>query len=464
MTAVFPRAFAVRFGDVVRWDPASFQGIEWHWSPSVMETIGSVLRLRKETVDREKYGFSDLQPVTIHFDGSVDRRKVDGTREYSMSLFHARPGDIVVAKIDLKNGAVGIVPDWENVVVTGHFAVYEPDRTKIVPEYFERIIQATFFNAYLWRNKVGAEGRKEVKLDFFEAVKIPIPALATQHAILAEWQKARQAIVAAEENARKIEAEVDAQFLADLGLTAAPTADAMPKVFAVHWRNIARWGVGVVRDDLARPNYAGARFPIARLSTVIADLENGWSPKCHPRPATDQEWGVLKLGAVSFGVFNPTENKALPTTLKPRPDCEIKAGDMLISRANITRLVGACALVEETPPRLLLCDKIFRAIWRTPETIDKQFLAKVLKIPHVRWQIENKVTGGSPTMKNITKPNLLSLEFPLPPLAVQRRIMEKVAAGRARIARERETARQLARRIDADMEAYLLGAKAVGAS
>ena len=40
--------------------------------------------------------------------------------------------------------------------------------------------------------------------------------------------------------------------------------------------------------------------------------------------------------------------------------------------------------------------------------------------------------------------------------------MEKVAAGRARAAQERETARALAQRIEADLEAYLLGTKEVG--
>jgi type I restriction enzyme S subunit len=84
----------------------------------------------------------------------------------------------VVAKIDLKNGAVGIVPkDWNNVVVTGHFAVYEPNLSKLVPEYLQLIVQARFFKAHLWRNKVGAEGRKEVKLDFFEEELIPLLCL-----------------------------------------------------------------------------------------------------------------------------------------------------------------------------------------------------------------------------------------------------------------------------------------------
>ena len=191
-----PKAFAVNFSEVKRWDPNSFHNIKWHWPPSVMASIGSVLSHRKEKVDRSDNGFSDLMPVTIHFDGSIEPRKVKKNKEYTMDLFWARPGDIVVSKIDLKNGAVGIIPDgWDKVVVTNHFAVYKPNLELVDPQYFHLLIQAKFFKEHLWRNKVGAEGRKEVKLDFFESLECPIPALATQQKIITYWDKVQKEIV-----------------------------------------------------------------------------------------------------------------------------------------------------------------------------------------------------------------------------------------------------------------------------
>ncbi len=201
--AEFPRAFAIRFKDLDRWDPPSFHRILWHWPAEVMRPLGSVLNIRKEKVDRAALKFSDLQPITIHFDGTIDKREVDGKREYTMELYHARPGDIVVAKIDLKNGAVSIIPsDWPNAVVTGHFAVYQPNLSSLIPEYLKLLIQARFFKAHLWRNKVGAEGRKEVKLDFFEAQRIPLPPLSVQRKIVAAWEAARKSAAA---TAAKIE-------------------------------------------------------------------------------------------------------------------------------------------------------------------------------------------------------------------------------------------------------------------
>ena len=143
---------------------------------------------------------------------------------------------------------------------------------------------------------------------------------------------------------------------------------------------------------------------------------------------------MLKLGAVSFGVYNAAENKALPISFKPRPALEVRSGEVLISRANIARLVGSTALISETPPHLLLCDKIFRMVWRKPSPTTAKFVTEVLRIGDVRRQIESKLTGTSPTMKNISKPALLSLEFPLPPSDDQLSLITALNAGRAEAA------------------------------
>jgi type I restriction enzyme S subunit len=142
---------------------------------------------------------------------------------------------------------------------------------------------------------------------------------------------------------------------------------------------------------------------------------------------------VLKVGAVSMGRFDPTENKALPATLSADPKLEIKPGDFLIGRANITRLVGASAYVRETPPKLLLCDKIFRVRWRADSPLDPGYLDEVLKLPHLRQVIEAAATGSSPTMKNISKPALLALPIPLPPIDMQRALAAEADAIRQRI-------------------------------
>ena len=218
--APFPAAFRISFSETERWDPDSFCVIDWRWPPEMMKPMGSVLTVRKEKVDRNAIPFSDLQPITIHFDGTVDLRKIADGHEYTMDLFWARPGDLVVAKIDLKNGAVGIVPDnLQKVVVTGHFVVYDIDETQVLPEYLHRVIQQPDFKEYLWRHKVGAEGRKEVKMDFFESILIPLPSVAIQSQMLSTKYRLIEEIKRLQNELHQVEVRINAMIHGSLPVT-----------------------------------------------------------------------------------------------------------------------------------------------------------------------------------------------------------------------------------------------------
>ena len=74
---------------------------------------------------------------------------------------------------------------------------------------------------------------------------------------------------------------------------------------------------------------------------------------------------------------------------------------------------------------------------------------------------QNQYFVGSAGQQRVPTSFLEDLVLPLPPLAVQGQIMELVAAGRAEIARERDAADCLARNINAEVEALILGTKKV---
>jgi hypothetical protein len=109
----------------------------------------------------------------------------------------------------------------------------------------------------------------------------------------------------------------------------------------------------------------------------------------------------------------------------------------------------------------MLSDKIFRVVFRENSRIEPAYLAEVMKIPQVRAQIESATTGTSATMQNITKPSLLALSLPLPPLPVQRQMIARSAAGRTEVEREREAAEHFARYMRVELESLILGTKRV---
>ncbi|MGH6817055.1 MAG: hypothetical protein ACREC6_15265 [Hyphomicrobiaceae bacterium] len=415
----------------------AIDAIEHRQSHHTLAALHDLMWGRRETVSVNGM-FGDWSPITVHLDGEISVR--DRSTPYKGAMFAAYPGDVVFSKIDARNGAIGVLPaEIVKAVVTSEFPVFVSNPEKLDSHFVKLVLRTGGFLAALRSKATGTSGRKRIKPEAFLDLRIPLPSLDQQRAIVETYDAALVDAAGKDRDADAIEAQAARDFEAALGFGPPPPLPDRP-IFIASFKDLDRWShEGILRRVTGAPTSANT-YPVVQLRDVIADLENGWSPKCLDRPSKIDEWGVLKLGAVSFGVFDESENKALPSHLKPRPALEVKAGQVLISRANITRLVGATALIDQSRPHLMLCDKIFRVVYRDPSPIDPKFIAEVLRIGDVRRQIESKLTGTSPTMKNISKPALMSLTFPLPPLDEQRKLVDALAAARTKAAALRRDA------------------------
>lgn len=448
------RGFARNWSELSLWSPKTFVRNAWRWPADQIKPLAQALKARRLAANSADAG---LKLLSLRFDGSMDERPA-APGSLKGKLFVAQSGDVVFSKIDLRNGAIGIVPPaFEKAAFTAEFPIYQVQPDVADSRYIQVLFRSDFFRATINGMVSGASGRKRVAPEQLEAMPVPLPPMDVQRAIVTQWEQAQAEVQRAEAQAAEREAQAQADFLAALGLSVPAQPQDKRRAFALNFSAMERWGVDVNQPG-DKFDVAQGIYPVTALGDVIADLSNGWSPQCLNRPAQGNEWGVLKLGAVSFGRFDATENKAMPEGLKPMPSLEIKPGDWLISRANIARLVGACALVDKTPPHLLLCDKIFRAVWRSDSPALPAYLDAALKLPHLRHQIEGALTGTSPTMKNISKPALLALRLPLPPLDIQKALVEAIAQARTEAAQWRTRAAQVREQARLALERALLGA------
>jgi type I restriction enzyme S subunit len=161
-------------------------------------------------------------------------------------------------------------------------------------------------------------------------------------------------------------------------------------------------------------------WPRLSFGNLLTNIDSGWSPICLDRPVMGDEWGILKLGAVTWCEYDSAENKALPPEITPDPELEVKAGDLLFTRKNTHDLVAACALVRSTPPRLLMSDLIFRFCLRPDAEMDERFLHRLLIYPTKRKEMQRLAGGSASSMPNISKERLQSAPIERPPLALQR--------------------------------------------
>ncbi|MDO0944509.1 restriction endonuclease subunit S [Chromohalobacter israelensis] len=173
------------------------------------------------------------------------------------------------------------------------------------------------------------------------------------------------------------------------------------------------------------PFHVPKNWQWCRLESLALHSESGWSPQCNNTPRSGDRWGVLKVSAVSWGSFNPDENKALPDNLTPRTELEVKPNDFLITRANTAELVARSTVVPEgAPQHLMMSDKIVRLVFSMQASTLYINLFNNCKIARDYY---SQVAGGtSSSMKNVSRKQIHELLIPLPPAEEQHRIVEKV--------------------------------------
>jgi type I restriction enzyme S subunit len=153
-------------------------------------------------------------------------------------------------------------------------------------------------------------------------------------------------------------------------------------------------------------------WSLVPLGSILLGIDAGHSPDLEDTPAGPGQWGVLKVSAVGEDGFHPEENKIAPDRSLHNAAICVHPGDLLITRANTPQLVGRSCVVEETPFRLMLCDKTLR-LRVSEQQVPTRYVNMILGLAEVRRQIEIAATGTSASMKNISQQSIRQLMIPI---------------------------------------------------
>ena len=310
------RGFAVGFKDLARWGlerSALVKSAPTGWRIAKFKEFLRQCVARVPVKDDAEYR---LFGVKWYGEGVFERETCLGANLSASHLYPLGRGRLIYNRLFAWKASFAVVPDLaDGLFVSNEFPQFEVDPAQAIAEYVLLYCLSDPFIAAVKKASEGsaAVSRNRFKESSFLDFEIPLPPLAIQQAIVSQWQALQDAAQQAAVRADACEAAGREAFLRALGLVS-EGAGAKRKGFALNWSRIGRWGV-----DLNQPgdklDVTAGHYPVVALGDVIADLANGWSPKCLDRPVQGEEWGVLKLGAVSFGAFNAEENKALPASL-----------------------------------------------------------------------------------------------------------------------------------------------------
>lgn len=231
---------------------------------------------------------------------------------------------------------------------------------------------------------------KEISKNIVEKIEIPLPPLEEQRQIASVLDKVTNLIAKRRAQLNKLDLLVKSRFVEMFG------------------------------DPVSNP----MKWEIVELAHCLSRIDNGKSLVCDTKSRQGNWPAILKLSAVTYGYYQPRENKAMLNENEFIDCAKVHLGDLLFTRKNTPELVGMCAYVYETPDKLMMPDIIFRL--NTNEICNRIFLWKLINHDLFRENIKAISSGSAKSMSNISKERLRELKIILPPIELQRQFADFV--------------------------------------
>jgi len=240
------------------------------------------------------------------------------------------PGDVLMNIVGPPLGKVAIVPptfpEWNaNQALT----IFRPSPAVISRWLYYFLCGGSSVQSVINETR-GSAGQVNISLSQCRNFEISLPPAAEQ---------------------RRIVAKIDS--LSAKSKRARNQLDHIPRLVEKYKQAILAAAFKGELTRAGRKTRETSEWSYVSAGTVIENIVAGKNLRCEERPPNEDEKGVLKVSAVTWGNFDPLAAKTLPKSFVPAPQTRVQAGDFLISRANTLELVGA-------PPNLFLSDKILR--------------------------------------------------------------------------------------------------------
>ena len=360
-------------------------------------------------------------------------------------------GDVLFAKITpcMENGKVAIAKGLTNGAGCGstEFHVLRP-MDGLSRDYLLHFLIQEGFRKEAQSHMTGTAGQLRVPARFFNDSPIPLPPLPEQHRIVAEIEKHFTRLDASVAALKRVQANLkryrtsllkaacegrlvptEAELARSEHRDYEPAHCLLERILAerrAHWesqpKHRGKYKEPAPPDTSDLPGLPEG-WVWSTVGSCLPSIQAGKSFTAEARPPAEQEFGVVKVSSVTWGMFDESESKTCHDPIRVEQSLLISEGDFLFSRANTIQLVGACVIAGPVSRKLMLSDKILRF---TIVGVPKAWLLHYLKSVYGRREIERLATGNQESMRNIGQDRIFQIRLPLPPLGEQHRIVAEV--------------------------------------
>lgn len=418
----------VLFSSIQQWDVKQFFFNKIQ-SPYSVEKLGKYLVHQTEKIQLSDFPEKDFVILGVSnkvgmFDSNIEKGK-----RIKQKYHIVKDNWLAYNPYRINIGSIGIkTPELRGKYISPAYVVFSCKDT-LLPEFLWLMMKSRFFNRIIKDSTTGSV-RQTLHFDKLADLNAPIPSIKEQQQLLSEYHAT---LAEADENMSEgnnfcnnllydIQAMVSDLKKEEHNLD---SSTAIMKI--IPFTSTKRWEVDYILKEGRLENiYESFKYESYSISDLQTESLFGLSVKA----SLEQKKGmipVLRMSNVINGEIDYTELKYLPlkcaVTSKEPDKWLLKDGDFLITRTNESKDLVGKAAVFHSNDIYTYASYLIRYRFNTsiilPEYVNIMFMT-----PSVREQIAvmRRQGGGQ---YNLNSDEIGSIRIPVPPISVQKNIIEK---------------------------------------
>ena len=437
----------VSFADMDRWSAGD--SILRNMKPAFPLTpLFSVLKRAKEPITVEDAKRYRRITVRLYGQGVLQRDERYGNEIGTKKQFVAHAGQIIISRIDARNGALGLVPEeLEGAIVTNDFWLF--DVKKAIPQYLTLVLSSDLFRQYWQTQSSGTTNRQRVDEAGFLMSKIALPPIEIQRKLIETYNATIQLAVNTEQEVEQAKQDVEAYLFAELGIEKRmqPLEGSILK--SVSFKDIMQWGYDKNALQFPYSFHKFKAYSFHSRPSWVHEFYRGKSPqysstgtaiilnqKCNRKDRITLEYAKT--------VKDTWIETIDPSILTRKQDILINStGEGTLGRASLVSLQEHVGLAYDSHMLLLRVNQ---------EEVDPQLFVFLFNSSFGQKQVAMYKSAQATKQTELGIENTKKIVFPLPDIQQQRTLSSVIKKEMQRIDKLAEKAGSLRQRAKEEFE------------
>ena len=417
----------VLFSSIQQWDVKQFFFNKIQ-SPYSVEKLGKYLVHQTEKIQLSDFPEKDFVILGVSnkvgmFDSNIEKGK-----RIKQKYHIVKDNWLAYNPYRINIGSIGIkTPELRGKYISPAYVVFSCKDT-LLPEFLWLMMKSRFFNRIIKDSTTGSV-RQTLHFDKLADLNAPIPSIKEQQQLLSEYHAT---LAEADENmsegnnfCNNLLYDIQAM-VSDLKKEEHNLDSSTSIMKIIPFTSTKRWEVDYILKEGRLENiYESFKYESYSISDLQTESLFGLSVKA----SSEQHKGMipmLRMPNIVEGEIDCSELKYLPrkaaVTSKEPDKYLLRKGDFLINRTNSKELVGKSA-VFNIDGEYTYASYVIRYRFDT-EKVLPEYVNILFMLPIVRIQIDtmSRQTAGQ---CNINSDEIGSIRIPVPPISVQKNIIEK---------------------------------------